>query len=232
MSHLETKPALVVLSNFFHSDVAPEYNMGAVWEQWIASCDWIVAESPKGIGKIFSHMSVRKPYELFRDYNRKKEINNRIEDIIKNNERVGILSDAGHACIADPGAQWIDAARQYGCNVFISPGMCSFIGALALSGFSSQRYEFHGYLPFKEKARASYLYRLFGSARQGITQIVMETPYRNEAFLEEIKNQCPQGIRVCIAENVMDGRQRIQVGFYPFDSLTVNKEPTTFLFST
>lgn len=99
-------------------------------------------------------------------------------------EDVGLISEAGLPAVADPGAAVVDCAHRLGLPVLPLPGPSSLLLALAASGLNGQSFAFVGYLPVEAAARAARLRELEAlSRRQGQTQLVIETPYRNNALL-------------------------------------------------
>ncbi len=97
---------------------------------------------------------------------------------------LGLVSDAGCPGIADPGALLVAAAHDAGVIVVPLPGPSAILLALMASGMDGQRFVFHGYLPAKTDARAAAIRALdAATARDGATQIFIETPYRNDAML-------------------------------------------------
>ena len=68
------------------------------------------------------------------------------------------------------------------------------------SGFNGQQFQFNGYLPIDDKACRQKIQELEGqSKRHDISQIFMETPYRNSAMITRILSQCRDETRLCIA---------------------------------
>jgi 16S rRNA (cytidine1402-2'-O)-methyltransferase len=97
---------------------------------------------------------------------------------------VGLISEAGMPAIADPGAALVQAAHTAQIRVSALPGPNSLMLALAASGLNGQSFAFVGYLPIAAPERAVRIKELEAqSRRQQQTQLVIETPYRNEAFL-------------------------------------------------
>ena len=96
---------------------------------------------------------------------------------------VGVLSEAGCPGIADPGAQLARLAHAAGVRVVPLTGPSSILLALMASGLDGQRFACAGYAPVKSPAREDFLKKLEArSAREHETQMLIETPYRNEAL--------------------------------------------------
>jgi 16S rRNA (cytidine1402-2'-O)-methyltransferase len=114
----------------------------------------------------------------------------------------GLMSEAGMPGIADPGAIVIAAAHRHHITVTPMSGPSSIIMALTASGMNGQNFTFNGYLPVKPDERAARLKELEKKAREGCSQIFMETPYRNQAMLESILTVCRNNTLLCIAADI------------------------------
>lgn len=113
---------------------------------------------------------------------------------------VGLLSEAGLPCIADPGNIVVRLAHQKGIRVVPLTGPSSIMLALMASGLNGQNFVFHGYLPVKPDERSKSLRDLERNVADGNqTQIFIETPYRNIAMFESIIKSCHPSLTLCIA---------------------------------
>lgn len=113
---------------------------------------------------------------------------------------VGLLSEAGCPCIADPGSEVVAFAHL--SNIVVMPlvGPSSILLALMGSGFNGQQFTFNGYLPIQKDERAKKIRLLEAMVRQsGITQIFMETPYRNNQLLMDLIAVLNPESRLCVA---------------------------------
>ena len=128
-----------------------------------------------------------------------------IEDLLKPllaGKNVGILSDAGLPAVADPGAVLVAAAHRNGIQVIPLPGPSSLMQALQGSGFNGQKFAFHGYLPIEMPAKIHQLQNLQKAAKSGISQLFIETPYRNRALIEAICKNVEPTLGLCVAANL------------------------------
>jgi 16S rRNA (cytidine1402-2'-O)-methyltransferase len=116
---------------------------------------------------------------------------------------IGIISDAGCAGIADPGADLIATAHEEGITVHPMVGPSSILLALIGSGFSGQTFSFHGYLPKDRKDRVKRLRDFEADCRRtGYTHIFMDTPFRNMHVLDDLLNDLADQTMICIASNL------------------------------
>lgn len=116
---------------------------------------------------------------------------------------IGLLSEAGNPCIADPGTLAVEICHQLGIQVKPMVGPSSILMCLIASGFNGQQFTFHGYLPIDKKEKRNAIKGLERSLNQtGYTQLFMETPYRNEQLLEELINSLHPDTLLCIAADI------------------------------
>jgi 16S rRNA (cytidine1402-2'-O)-methyltransferase len=113
---------------------------------------------------------------------------------------VGLLSEAGCPCVADPGSVLVRLAHRRKVEVVPLVGPSSILLALMASGLSGQNFAFNGYLPKERSPRIRRIHELSRLARtQGQTQIFIETPYRNNHMMEDLLGQLDPETRVCVA---------------------------------
>ncbi|MEY4670117.1 MAG: hypothetical protein RL518_2816 [Pseudomonadota bacterium] len=125
---------------------------------------------------------------------------------------IGIISEAGCPGIADPGAELVRHAHELGIKVHPLVGPCSMILALMASGFNGQRWRFLGYLPIEGGARRDAIRAIEREVYEHHeTQIVMDTPYRNQKLFEELLSTCKPETRVCIASALTTDQESVMV---------------------
>ena len=126
-------------------------------------------------------------------------------DSLRQGLPMGIMSEAGCPGVADPGAAVVAIAQREGLTVVPLAGPSSILMALMASGFNGQGFTFNGYLPIEEGARAAAIRRLEKSARnQGISQIFIETPYRNQKLLATLTETLRPDTLLCVACGITD----------------------------
>ena len=119
---------------------------------------------------------------------------------LRQQQSVGLLSEAGCPAIADPGAAIIDAAHREGFRVVPLVGPSSIVLALMASGLEGQRFAFLGYLPRESAERAKRIREIEQRSRkEKETQIFIETPYRNDVLLAALLESCNATTRLCVA---------------------------------
>jgi 16S rRNA (cytidine1402-2'-O)-methyltransferase len=110
-------------------------------------------------------------------------------------ERIALTSDAGLPGVSDPGARLIAAALEAGVQVTVLPGPSAVETALVASGLVGERYQFVGYLPRAEKARAALWDEL---ALWPFPVVAFESPRRLPAALRSLAEAMPERpVAVC-----------------------------------
>jgi 16S rRNA (cytidine1402-2'-O)-methyltransferase len=163
-----------------------------------------------------------------------EETNEYLDHIFKG-ENIGLLSDAGMPCIADPGNIIVQRAHREDIKVIPLIGPSSIFLALAASGFNGQEFSFHGYLPVKDGERSKKLKELEKKVWQSKqTQIFIEAPYRNQKIFESILKTCNAETMLCIACDLTLKNEYIKtktVSEWRKSDPPIQKRPTVFLLS-
>ena len=125
-------------------------------------------------------------------------------------ESIGLLSDSGTPCIADPGAFIVSKAHELKIKVKPLVGPSSIILGLMASGFNGQNFCFHGYVPIEENKKIDFFKEIQKNIKaKQETQIFIETPYRNNKLLTDILKIDNECIKLCVATNLTDTNQVI-----------------------
>ncbi len=118
-------------------------------------------------------------------------------------KNVGLMSEAGCPGVADPGAVIVKLAHEKGIQVVPLVGPSSILLALMASGMNGQSFAFNGYLPIDKSDKKSALKNLEKlSQDKKQSQIFMETPYRNNKFVEDILDTLQPATHLCIAADI------------------------------
>jgi len=146
----------------------------------------------------------------------------------------GLMSEAGCPAVADPGAALVRAAHNSGIQVVPLVGPSSPLLALMASGLNGQSFAFHGYLPIDDRARSSALLELEReSARHNMTQIFIETPYRNTRIFVAAIESCMSGTLLCVASGLSTPSEAIRTRtiaeWRRLPVPTIERQPTVFL---
>jgi len=148
-------------------------------------------------------------------------------------ENVGLISEAGVPCIADPGSKIVEYAHMFQIDVVPLVGPSSILLALMASGMNGQNFAFSGYLPIDKNERTRALRNLENLAKKtSQTQIFMETPYRNNQLITTILKTCKSSTHLCIAANLTLANEFIQtksIEEWKHTKIDIDKQPTIFL---
>ena len=148
-------------------------------------------------------------------------------------EDMGLMSEAGTPCVADPGALVVDLAHTAGIQVVPLVGPNAMILALMASGFNGQAFAFHGYLPIKSPERQNAIKGLERrSMANDETELFIETPFRNNAMLQDLCKNLHPSTMLCVASNLTCDDELIisqSIGEWKAFHGDLNKKPAVFL---
>ena len=145
---------------------------------------------------------------------------------------MGVISEAGCPGIADPGSDIVSIAHSKNIKVVPLIGPSSILLALIASGMNGQNFCFNGYLPKERNLRIKKIKELERQAIIGITQIFMETPFRNNNLMEDLLKQCSPNTTLCLAADISLENEFIQskkIIDWKKHAPDLNKRPCMFL---
>lgn len=154
---------------------------------------------------------------------------------LRNGSPVGVLSEAGCPAVADPGSDLVAVAQREGLRVIPLVGPSSILLSLMASGFNGQQFSFLGYLPVDQSSRANALRELQRAARRGVTQIFIETPYRNNRLVDELARTLSPELLLCVASDITGSAESVVTltpSAWRSRKYDYNKIPTIFLVGT
>jgi len=154
-------------------------------------------------------------------------------DVVEKGKSIGLLSEVGTPCVADPGALIVQLAHEKQIEVVPLVGPNSIILALMASGFNGQHFTFHGYLPVDKQTLQRKIRDIEASSRAlQQTQIFIETPYRNNQLLAKLTEVCKPDTKICVATNLTMKSERIRtftIKQWKKETVDLHKKPTVFL---
>lgn len=146
---------------------------------------------------------------------------------------VGLITEAGLPAVADPGSALVALAHEEGIEVVPLVGPSSLMLALMASGLNGQSFAFVGYIPAKTEQRRAALRDLERDSRaRRQTQIIIETPYRNDALFADMLGSFAPNTRICVAADLTLPTQYIRtapVADWRKAPATIGKRPCVFL---
>lgn len=229
---------LLLLPNLLDESLMPEASIPPSVGAAVKTIQGLIAESEKSarryLRKFLSHEEMAKmPISLLNEHTSLKEIE-ALSFPLQNGQTWGLISDAGLACIADPGAPLVALCLEKKIGVETFAGPSSILMALQLSGFSGQKFSFHGYLPREIPDLEKKILELEKTSG-GATQIWIEAPYRSAKMLDALKKILRPETRVCVAVNLTLPTQRVashKISSWKTLPFPLEKEPAVFLLST
>lgn len=197
-----------------------------------------IVEHPKTARHFLKQIGTEIPIQAVKmDVLDEHTTQNQLQDLLKpllEGRDVGLMSEAGCPGVADPGANLIALAHKQGIQIQPLVGPSSILLALMASGLNGQKFAFHGYLPTEKSARAKKIAELEReSIKQKQTQIFIETPYRNQALLDDLLITLNPNTRLCIATDLMCENEKIttrQIDEWKKTLPDINKHLAIFLF--
>ncbi len=138
-------------------------------------------------------------FHLLNKHTRPEDLSGYLTNVLQGKD-IGLLSEAGSPCIADPGQVIVAMAHRKNIRVVPLVGPSSILLALIASGFNGQQFAFHGYLPIEKAELSRKLKQLENAAWQyEQTQIFMETPFRNNQLMHDLIGSLRPDTMLCVA---------------------------------
>ncbi len=144
--------------------------------------DVIAAEDTRNSIKLLNHFDIHTPMTSYHEYNKVEKAYQLIGQM-QNGQNIALITDAGTPAISDPGEVLVKMCHEQGITVTSLPGPAACITALTLSGLSTRRFCFEGFLPAEKKEKAAVLKELQNESR---TMILYEAPHHLVRTLEEL----------------------------------------------
>lgn len=145
--------------------------------------DVIAAEDTRNSIKLLNHFDIHTPMTSYHEYNKVEKARQLIGQML-NGQNIALITDAGTPAISDPGEVLVQMCHQNGIKVTSLPGPAACITALTLSGLSTRRFCFEGFLPSDKKEKKEILEEL---SRESRTIILYEAPHHLVRTLEELQ---------------------------------------------
>lgn len=145
--------------------------------------DIIAAEDTRQTIKLLNHFEINKPLTSFFRHNEGKK-GEYIISLLKDGKNIALVSDAGTPAISDPGEELVGMAIQENITVVPVPGPVAATSGLIVSGLSTGRFTFEGFLPMNKKNRKDRLESLENEQR---TMIFYEAPHKLRSTLKDMR---------------------------------------------
>lgn len=148
----------------------------------LKNVDFICAEDTRVTLKLLNRFKIKKQLISFHEHSSKVDAQ-RIIDRLLAGESCGIVTDAGMPCISDPGEVLVKMCADRGIEVRAVPGPSAVVTAVAVSGLSTRRFTFEGFLPVAKKERAERLEKL---RSETALMVFYEAPHKLKNTLADL----------------------------------------------
>lgn len=148
----------------------------------LESVDVIAAEDTRNSIKLLNHFNIKTPMTSYHEYNKIEKAETLIAQM-QSGKNIALITDAGTPAISDPGEVLVQKCQEAGIVVTSLPGPAACITALTLSGLSTRRFCFEGFLSADKKERKAVLEDLKEESR---TMILYEAPHHLKGTLKEL----------------------------------------------
>ena len=163
--------------------------------QALTDADVIACEDTRHTGRLLAHAGVTdKRLVAVHDHNEAAQARSILAQLDRG-RTVAVVTDAGTPAISDPGGRLATAVAAAGGRVTVVPGPSAVVAALVVSGLSTARFCFEGFLPRKGGDRTERLDALAGEER---TMVLYEAPHRLAATLADLADRCGPLRRVAV----------------------------------
>ncbi len=148
----------------------------------LKNVDFICAEDTRVTMKLLNHFEIKKPMICYQEHNAAQAGETVIARLMSG-EDAAIVTDAGMPCISDPGEKLVKLCAENDVRVEVVPGPSAVVSALAISGLSTSRFRFEGFLSVNKRQRFDHLAQV-RDARE--TLIFYEAPHKLHKTLRDM----------------------------------------------
>ena len=148
----------------------------------LQNVDLIAAEDTRNSIKLLNHFDIHTPMTSYHEYNKVDKAKQLVGQLL-NGQNIALITDAGTPAISDPGEVLVQMCHENAVTVTSLPGPAACITALTLSGLSTRRFCFEGFLPADKMEKQMIVRELVAESR---TMIFYEAPHHLIRTLEEL----------------------------------------------
>ena len=139
-----------------------------------SAADLIACEDTRRTVQLLNYFDIQKPLTSYHEHN-KREKGEYIIGLLKEGKNVVLVSDAGTPAISDPGEDLVKLCIENDLTVTSIPGCVAGVNALILSGLSTRRFAFEGFLSVNKRHRKEHLESVKNDTH---TLIFYEAPHK------------------------------------------------------
>ena len=186
----------------------------------LQSVDCIACEDTRHTLKLLNHYQIKNKLTSYHEHN-KHEKGKELLNILIEGKNIALVTDAGMPGISDPGEELVALCHSHGIPVTSCPSATAMVSALILSGFSTRRYIFEGFLPKEKKMRAEVLQSFQAESR---TVLLYESPHRLLKTLSELTVALPHRQAAVVRELTKKHEEILRGTFAELNELFSEKE--------
>lgn len=187
----------------------------------LQAVDLIAAEDTRNSIKLLNHFGIHTSMTSYHEYNKVEKAKSLIEQMQAGKD-VALITDAGTPAISDPGEVLVQMCQEAGITVTSLPGAAACITALTLSGLSTRRFCFEGFLPADKKEKKDILENLKEESR---TIVLYEAPHHLTRTLDELYEALGNRRITLCRELTKKFEEVIPTTIYDARVIFENKEP-------
>lgn len=148
----------------------------------LKQADRIICEDTRQTQKLLQHYGIQKPLLSYHEHSASERVEE-IVKLLKQGNRLALVSDGGMPLVSDPGFCVVHRALEEQLPVEVLPGPSAVDTALVLSGLPCDSFSFFGFLPGKGQQRKNQLKKLMEREE---TLIFFESPFRISKTLKDM----------------------------------------------
>jgi|TARA_B110000438_G_scaffold212736_1_gene204893 16S rRNA (cytidine1402-2'-O)-methyltransferase len=175
----------------------------------LRSLEVLACEDTRRTGRLLKHLGIHVNRLIIANSHTEAYAAAEIVELLKQGINVGLVTDAGMPGISDPGDRVANAVIESGEKLTVIPGSSAPVSALVVSGLSADRYIMEGFLPRKGKERSHCLERI---AREESTSVMLESPKRIGATLDELADICGKSRKAVVVRELTKLHEEISRG--------------------
>jgi len=170
--------------------------------------DLVCCEDTRRTGRLLTHLAISAKMMRTDDHT-ENDVAPRVISLLESGQRVVLVSDAGTPGVSDPGQRLVELVIKAGFEVTTIPGPSAVLAALVVSGLSTSRFVFEGFLDRKGGGRHKQLADI---AAQPRTSIIYESPNRTAATLKDLASACGPERQAVVARELTKLHEEIVRG--------------------
>lgn len=173
----------------------------------LSTCDALCCEDTRRTGLMLNNLGLPSKTYIVVNEHTEHEASREVVERLLAGETIGLVTDAGTPGISDPGERLVRAAIDNGIAVTATPGPAAVIMALVVSGLSTSRFVFEGFIPRSGQERAAILAEIATERR---TVVLYEAPHRLERTLADLEVACGPLRRIVVTRELTKLHEEIR----------------------